>query len=74
MGYTFNIGSFNCSRWYCKHDWNVMPWLDIISALWPVAVGFAALIFWLAKSYADIEMLKDKVRVLYELHNDKDNN
>ena len=51
----------------------VMDWLDIISALWPVAVGFAALIFWLAKSYADIEVLKDKVRVLYELHNAKDN-
>jgi len=50
-----------------------MPWLDIISALWPLAVGFAALIFWLAKSYADIEVLKDKVRVLYELHNNKDN-
>ena len=50
-----------------------MDWLDIISALWPVAVGFAALIFWLAKSYADIEVLKDKVRVLYELHNAKDN-
>ena len=46
-----------------------MAWLEVISALWPVAVGFAALIFWLAKSYADIEVLKDKVRVLYELHN-----
>ncbi len=51
-----------------------MAWLEVISALWPVAVGFAALIFWLAKSYADIEVLKDKVRVLYELHNSKDNN
>ena len=52
-------------------DWtiSIMPWLEVISALWPVAVGFAALIFWLAKSYADIEVLKDKVRVLYELHN-----
>ena len=46
-----------------------MDWLQIISALWPIAVGFTALIFWLAKSYADIEVLKDKVRVLYELHN-----
>jgi len=57
-------------------DWtiSIMPWLEVISALWPVAVGFAALIFWLAKSYADIEVLKDKVRVLYELHNSKDNN
>lgn len=44
--------------------------LDIISALWPVAVGFVALIFWLARSYAEIETLKEKVRVLYQLYND----
>ena len=66
------IGDPSCEH-SNQYDRNVMPWLDIISALWPVAVGFAALIFWLAKSYADIEVLKDKVRVLYELHNDKDN-
>jgi len=51
---------------------NNLEWLDVISSLWPIAVGFTALIFWLAKSYADIEVLKDKVRVLFELHNDKE--
>ena len=49
-----------------------MDWLTVVSSVWPIAVGFTALIFWLAKSYADIEVLKDKVRVLFELHNTKD--
>lgn len=65
MGYIATSGSRHSNQ----RDWRVMDWLSIISALWPIAVGFAALIFWLAKSYADIEVLKDKVRVLYELHN-----
>ena len=45
--------------------------LEIIPAIWPVAVGFVGLIFWLAKSYADIETLKEKVKVLYDLYNSK---
>jgi|TARA_B110000977_G_scaffold161792_1_gene206918 hypothetical protein len=46
--------------------------LEIIPAIWPLAVGFVGLIFWLAKSYADIETLKEKVKVLYELYNNRD--
>jgi hypothetical protein len=46
-----------------------MDLLAIINTAWPILVAFTALIFWLAKSYSDIEVLKDKVRVLYELHN-----
>lgn len=45
--------------------------LDVINTLWPIAVGFTALVFWLAKSHSDIEQLKDKVRTLFELINDK---
>jgi hypothetical protein len=45
--------------------------LAIINTLWPIAVGFTALIFWLAKSHSDIEQLKEKVRVLFELFNGK---
>ena len=46
-----------------------MEVLSVISALWPILLGIIALIFWLAKSYADIETLKEKVRTLYELYN-----
>ena len=45
--------------------------LDVINTLWPIAVGFTALVFWLAKSHSDIEQLKEKVRVLFELFNEK---
>tara|TARA_R110002167_G_scaffold22007_3_gene79176 strand:- start:1570 stop:1731 length:162 start_codon:yes stop_codon:yes gene_type:complete len=46
--------------------------IELVSALWPILAGFVGLIFWLAKSYADIETLKEKVRVLYELYNNQD--
>ena len=48
-----------------------MDFLAVINTLWPIAVGFTALVFWLAKSHSDIEQLKEKVRVLFELFNDK---
>lgn len=43
--------------------------LAIINTLWPIAVGFTALVFWLAKSHSDIETLKEKVRTLFDLFN-----
>ncbi len=46
-----------------------MDFLAVINTLWPIAVGFTALIFWLAKSHSDIEQLKEKVRTLFELFN-----
>ena len=46
-----------------------MEVLGVISALWPILLGIIALIFWLAKSYADIETLKEKVQTLYDLYN-----
>jgi len=48
-----------------------VDFLGIINTLWPIAVGFTALVFWLAKSHSDIEQLKEKVRVLFELFNEK---
>jgi hypothetical protein len=45
--------------------------LSIINTLWPIITGFSILIFWLAKSYADVETLKEKVRTLFELFNEK---
>jgi hypothetical protein len=43
--------------------------LAVINTLWPIAVGFTALVFWLAKSHSDIEQLKEKVRTLFDLFN-----
>jgi hypothetical protein len=55
--------------------------LAVINTLWPIAVGFTALVlitvgftalvFWLAKSHSDIEQLKEKVKTLFELLNGK---
>ena len=43
--------------------------LEVISKLWPIFLGITGLIFWLAKSYSDIETLKEKVKVLFEIVN-----
>jgi hypothetical protein len=45
--------------------------LAVINTLWPIAVGFTALVFWLAKSHSDIEQLKEKVKTLFELFNER---
>ena len=51
-----------------------MEVVDTLSKIYPILIGFVGLVFWLAKSYTDIETLKEKVKVLFELHNkDKDN-
>lgn len=39
--------------------------------LWPIIVAVIGLVFWLSKSHADIETLKEKVKVLYDLYNSK---
>lgn len=47
--------------------------LDIINILWPIGVGFVTLVVVLAKMYTSIEVLQEKVKVLYELWNSKNN-
>ena len=49
-----------------------MTALDFINSVWPVAVGFVTLVIVLAKMHSDIETIKDKVRVLFDLWNNKD--
>jgi hypothetical protein len=49
-----------------------MTALDFINSVWPVAVGFVTLVIVLAKMHSDIETIKDKVRVLFDLWNSKD--
>lgn len=45
--------------------------LQIISALWPVFVGFIGLVIILAKMHYNIETLTEKVKVLFDFHNKK---
>ena len=51
---------------------NKMTALDFLNAVWPIALGFVTLVIVLAKMHGDIETLKEKVRVLFDLWNKKD--
>lgn len=46
-----------------------MSIVDIFSAAWPVLVTVIALIVVLAKLHGDVEILKDKVKTLFDLWN-----
>jgi hypothetical protein len=46
--------------------------LEILISLWPVFAGFISLVIILAKMHADLETVKEKVRVLFDLWNSKD--
>jgi len=43
--------------------------LSIISALWPIFLGFITLVIVLAKMHYNIETINEKVRVLFDFHN-----
>lgn len=45
--------------------------LDTISALWPIFLGLITLVIVLAKMHTDIEVLRDKVKTLFDLWNSK---
>jgi hypothetical protein len=49
-----------------------MTALEFINSVWPIAVGFVTLVIVLAKMHSDIETIKDKIRVLFDLWNSKD--
>ena len=49
-----------------------MQELDAISAIWPIFVAFIMLVIVLAKQHADVETLKEKVRVLFDLWNGRE--
>jgi len=49
-----------------------MPALDAISALWPLVLGFVTLVIVLAKMHSDIDTIKEKIKILFELWNKKD--
>jgi len=45
--------------------------IDVFNAAWPILVAIIGLIIVLAKIHGDLEVLKDKVNVLFELWNTK---
>jgi hypothetical protein len=45
--------------------------LNILISLWPVFVGFIGLIIVLAKMHYNIEALTEKVKILFDFHNEK---
>lgn len=47
-----------------------MELLDYISTLWPVGLSFITLVIVLAKMHSEIDILKEKVKTLFELFND----
>jgi uncharacterized protein YoxC len=43
--------------------------LNVLVQLWPIAVAFVSLVIVLAKMYNRIDVLEEKVRTLFDLHN-----
>ena len=48
-----------------------MSALDAVSALWPIFLGFITLVIVPAQMHSQIETLREKVRVLFDLWNSK---
>ena len=42
--------------------------LELLVALWPLALGFVTLVIILAKMHSAIEVINEKVKVLFELY------
>ena len=45
--------------------------LETITALWPIFLGLVTLVIVLAKMHTDIEVLRDKVKTLFDLWNSR---
>ena len=43
--------------------------VQLLVSLWPVFVGFITLVIVLAKMHSSIEVLRDKVKTLFQLYN-----
>tara|TARA_R100001443_G_scaffold40898_1_gene54333 strand:+ start:1870 stop:2025 length:156 start_codon:yes stop_codon:yes gene_type:complete len=48
-----------------------MEIVELASSTWPIALGVITLIIVLAKMHSDIEIIKEKVRTLFDLWNSK---
>ena len=45
--------------------------MEFLNSTWPMFMGFITLVIVLAKMHGDIETIKEKIRVLFELWNKK---
>jgi len=45
--------------------------LELLLSLWPVAAAFVSVIIVLAKMHADVETIKEKIKVLFDLWNNR---
>jgi hypothetical protein len=43
--------------------------LEIINSLWPMFIGFITLVVVLSQMYMRIQVLEEKVKALFDLHN-----
>jgi|TARA_Y100000361_G_C11017026_1_gene267461 hypothetical protein len=48
-----------------------MEIVQLASSTWPIALGIITLIIVLAKMHSDIEIIKEKVRTLFDLWNSR---
>jgi hypothetical protein len=46
-----------------------MVWMEFIRTSWPIFLALTTLIVVLAKMHSDIQIIKDKIRTLFELFN-----
>jgi len=46
-----------------------MLWMEFIRTSWPIFLALITLIVVLAKMHSDIEVIKEKIRTLFELFN-----
>lgn len=44
-----------------------------IGALWPIAIGFITLVIVLARMHYTVESLSEKVKILFDFHNKRNN-
>tara|TARA_R100001591_G_scaffold37214_1_gene48456 strand:- start:2752 stop:2907 length:156 start_codon:yes stop_codon:yes gene_type:complete len=48
-----------------------LTFIDIINTAWPILLAFITLVIILAKMHTSIEVLQEKVKALFDLHNKK---
>ena len=47
----------------------IMEDIHTIVSLWPLGIGFVTLVIVLAKMHSAIEVINEKIKVLFDLHN-----
>ena len=46
-----------------------MDWMDMVRTSWPILHALISLIIVLAKMHSDIEVMKEKIKTLFDLWN-----